>query len=151
MTQLSTEYDTTTLIVRPWADPVVEAIGHDPTSDYVELFWLGTLGPTATWLLRRLDAGLRTFPEGYELDLAETAMALGLSFTPGSSGPFTRSLSRLVMFGLAQPLTRGLAVRRKIPPLSQRQLARLPHHLRLLHDAGRPAREPGCSPMTETH
>jgi hypothetical protein len=138
MTQLPTEIDSATLVVRPWIDPVVEAIGYDPASEYVELFWLGTLGPTATWLLRRLDAGLRAFPEGYELDLAETASALGLSFSPGSSGPFTRSLGRLVLFGLAQPLARGIAVRRKIPPLTQRQLARLPHHLRRLHDAGQP-------------
>lgn len=135
MTQLPTDFDSATLVVRPWIDPVVEAIGHDPTSDYVELFWLGTLGPSATWLLRRLDAGLRTFPDGYELDLAETAGALGLAFSPGAGGTFLRALNRLVMFGLAQPLSRSIAVRRKIPPLSQRQLARLPQHLRTLHDS----------------
>jgi len=35
-----------TLIVMPWHDPVVEAVGYDARSSYVELFWLGILGPT---------------------------------------------------------------------------------------------------------
>ena len=39
-----------TLVVLPWADPVIDPIGHDPRSRYVELFWLGVLGPTATLL-----------------------------------------------------------------------------------------------------
>ena len=47
-----------TVIVRPWIDPVVDPIGYDPHGRYVELFWLGVLGPTATWLLRRLAIGL---------------------------------------------------------------------------------------------
>ena len=44
--------------VRPWIDPVVDDDGHDPRSRYVEQFWLGVLGPTATWLIRRFAAGL---------------------------------------------------------------------------------------------
>ena len=68
-----------TLIVLPWHDPVVEAVGYDARSVYVELFWLGILGPTSTWLLRRLVTGLDAYPDGYELDLAETANALGIS------------------------------------------------------------------------
>ena len=51
-----------TLVVLPWADPVVDPIGHDPRSRYVELFWLGILGPTATLLLRRLADGLDVLP-----------------------------------------------------------------------------------------
>ena len=45
------------ITVRPWIDPVVDDDGFDPRSRYVEVFWLGVLGPTATWLLRRLVAG----------------------------------------------------------------------------------------------
>lgn len=37
-----------TLVVIPWNDPVVDSIGHDARSTYVELFWLNVLGPTAT-------------------------------------------------------------------------------------------------------
>ena len=34
-------------IVR-WADPVVDVVGHDLRSTYVERFWLPVLGPTTT-------------------------------------------------------------------------------------------------------
>jgi hypothetical protein len=32
--------------VTPWHDPVVEAVGHDLRSPYVERFWLALLGPS---------------------------------------------------------------------------------------------------------
>lgn len=126
-----------TLVVVPWHDDVVDAIGFDPRSHYVELFWLNVLGPTATWLLRRMVTGLDEYPGGYELDLAQTAGALGLTFTPGATNPFARSVHRCVMFGGAQPVPGGLAVRRKLPPVSARQLARMPEYLRANHDAWR--------------
>ena len=66
------------LIVLPWPDPAADAHGHDARGRYAELFVLPILGPTATWLLRRLVDGLEAFPNGYELDLDETARALGL-------------------------------------------------------------------------
>ena len=121
------------IVIRPWADPVDDAIGHDPHSRYVELFWLGILGPTSTWLLRRLAFGLDHYPDGYELDLAETATALGLSFVPGRHSPFLRSLQRCVLFGMANEGPYGLAVRRRVPPLARRQVDRLPPHLQAAH------------------
>jgi hypothetical protein len=123
------------IIVLPWPDPVVEAVGHDPRSPYVEQFWLGILGPSTTFLLRRMAAALDASPDGFELDLAETAGALGLAATGGRHSPFGRSLQRLVQFGLAQPHSRGLAVRRRLPPLSVRQLQRLPDRVQAAHDA----------------
>ena len=42
-----------TLPIRPWPDPLIEALGFDPRSAYVEQYWLGILGPSTTWLLRR--------------------------------------------------------------------------------------------------
>lgn len=122
-----------TLMIVPWHDPVVDAVGFDPRSTYVELFWLNVLGPTATWLLRRLVTGLDRYPLGYELDLDETARALGLGYTTGTSNPFTRALQRCAMFGVAQPFTGGMAVRRRIPPVSARHLGRMPSHLRAAH------------------
>jgi hypothetical protein len=47
-----------------WPDPVIDALGHDPRSWYVEQFWLSVLGPTSTWLMRRLAAGLDAAPGG---------------------------------------------------------------------------------------
>ncbi|HRE02543.1 MAG TPA: hypothetical protein PLV68_14680 [Ilumatobacteraceae bacterium] len=123
-----------TLVVTPWVDPVVEAVGFDVRSPYVELFWLGVIGPTSTWLLRRLVTGFDHFPDGYELDLAETAAALGLSLTQGAQSPFGRALNRCVMFGAAYQSATSLAVRRLLPPLSGRHLGRLPEHLRHAHD-----------------
>ena len=122
------------VVIRPWIDPVVDDDGHDPRSRYVETFWLGVLGPTATWLVRRLAAGLDRSPEGYELDLGATAQAMGLSFTEGRSSPFSRALQRCVMFGIAHPIPRGLAVRRRIPAVAHRHLRRLPDEVRAAHD-----------------
>ena len=127
--------DEPTLMVVPWHDPVVDSIGHDVRSAYVELFWLNILGPTATWALRRLATGLDRYPLGYELDLADTANALGLSYSPGTSNTFVRSLQRCVLFGATQPVPDGLAVRRRLPPVAERHLARMPASLRDEHRA----------------
>ena len=100
--------------ITPWIDPVVDRRGHDPRSTYVERFWLGTLGPTATWLLRRVAAGFDDDPAGYDLDLASTAQSIGLSFTRGQSSPFAKAFGRCVMFGLAHVRSDGYAIRRRI-------------------------------------
>jgi hypothetical protein len=122
------------LRIEPWDDPVVDRIGYPLRSDYVEQFWLGVLGPTSTWLLRRFDTVLGRHPAGFDLDLATLAGSLGLHFDPGQAGPFGRSIHRCVIFGLAQPIGSRLAVRRNAPPLSVRQVARLPQALRASHD-----------------
>ena len=118
-----------------WVDPVVDALGFDPRSDYVELFWLGVIGPSTTWLMRRLAAGLDRSPEGFTLDLIETARALGIGGHGGlgsRNSPFARTLVRACQFGLAQPNGAQLAVRRRLPPLNARQLERLPTRLQAL-------------------
>lgn len=120
-------------MVVPWLDPVVDSIGHDVRSAYVERYWLNVLGPTATWALRRLANGFDRYPLGYELDLAATASALGLSYSPGTSNTFVRSLQRCVLFGATQPVPGGLAVRRRLPPVAERHLARMPAELRDEH------------------
>src|SRR3954465_14208007 len=76
------------LHVVPWPDDVIDALGHDPRSNYAEMFWLGTLGPSTTWLLRRMVAGLDSQPDGYELSLSETATCLGLGNKGGRHSPF---------------------------------------------------------------
>ena len=121
------------LMILPWHDPVVDSIGHDVRSQYVELFWLNVLGPTATWALRRLVTGLERYPLGYELDAVETAGMLGLAYSTGTSSSFSRALQRCVMFGMALPMLGGLAVRRRVPPVAERHLARMPERLRTMH------------------
>lgn len=122
------------LSIRPWSDPIVDNDGHDPRSRYVERFWLGVLGPTATWLIRRLATELDRHPDGYELELEAVARSMGLSFSAGRSSPFTKALQRCVMFGLAHPLpSGGLAVRRRIPRVAHRHLRRMPPALQVEH------------------
>ncbi len=127
-------------MVTPWVDPVVDDDGFDARSRYVELFWLSVLGPTATWLMRRLVAGLEQSPDGYDLDLDATARAMGLSFTRGRSSPFGKALERCVMFGLAHPVDGGLAVRRRVPPVSHRHLRRMPDAVQAEHETWLAAR-----------
>ena len=125
-----------TLTIRPWPDPVIDSLGHDPRSHYVETYWLGILGPSTTWLLRRLAVGLEANPAGFELPLADTARCLGLGDKGGRHSPFMRALTRLVQFDLAQPHgDPELAVRRKLPPLNRRQVQRLPALLQAQHRA----------------
>lgn len=121
--------------IRPWIDPVVDPLGHDPRSEYVETFWLGVIGPTATWIMRRFAAGFDAEPTGYAIDLAETATTMGLSYTKGPSSPFGRALNRCVMFGLAQPTSDGFSVRRRVPQVAMRHLRRLPDEVQAAHDS----------------
>ncbi|HUQ63964.1 MAG TPA: hypothetical protein VM121_09425 [Acidimicrobiales bacterium] len=124
-----------TLSIRPWPDGVIDALGHDPRSQYVERFWLGILGPSTTWLLRRLATGLEEKPAGFDLQLAETAQALGLGARGGRHSPFMRALARCCQFDLAEARDDGvLAVRRKVPPLNRRQITRLPDPLQAAHE-----------------
>lgn len=124
-----------TLHIRPWPDPVIDAVGHDPRSTYVERFWLGVLGPSTTWLLRRVAAGLESSPAGFDLCLDDTARALGLGGT-GRQSPFVRALGRCCQFELAQVQDESvLAVRRKLPPLNRRQLVHLPEAIQAEHEA----------------
>jgi len=128
---------TGTLKLSPWPDPVIDRLGFDPRSAYVETYWLGTLGPSTTWLLRRLATGLEAAPDGFELDLPTCARELGLGDKGGRHSPFARSLARLVQFEIArwQPSDGTLEVRRRVPPLNRRQVMHLPETLQMRHNA----------------
>jgi hypothetical protein len=123
---------TTDLIVLPWHDADVDAIGFDPRSAYVEQFWLGILGPSTIWLLRRVATGFDHFPNGFEMPITDTAEALGLG-VGGRHSPFARTLMRCIQFNMAREESYGIAVRRRIPPLNERQVGRLPAPLRQAH------------------
>ncbi len=123
------------LWITGWSDPIVDLHGVDVRSHYVEHVWLGVLGPSTVWLLRRLVDGLDGQPDGYPLDLAETAAALGLG-GHGRNSPLIRSVGRACQFGLArQTGPAQLEVRRRVPPASHGQLAKLPDSARRVHDA----------------
>src|ERR1700724_1927473 len=92
----------TSLPVRPWLDEVYDAIGFDPRSAYVERFWLGILGPSTTWLLRRVAAAFDRSPDGFELPLSDTAREIGLGDKCGRHSPFVRAIARSCQFEMAR-------------------------------------------------
>ncbi len=120
-----------------WKDSLVEHDGYAIDDPYIEMFWLPVLGPTATWLLRRLAGGLQQQPDGYMVDMADLARGIGVTYTPGRHNPFARALNRCTMFGAAQQIAvqplRTIAVRSVLPQLPVRHLSRLPHPLRVAH------------------
>ena len=129
-------FPTDRLRIERWDDPLVDKLGHDPRSSYVETYWLGILGPSACWLLRRLADGLDADPDGFDLDLAETATAIGLRLTGGRHAPFLRTLGRLCQFKMARQCGPDvLEVRRHLPPLTLAQVERLPPTLLDRHRA----------------
>jgi hypothetical protein len=121
-------------IIRPWIDPVVDRRGFDPRGAYVERYWLGVIGPTATWIMRRFAECFDIHPDGFVLDLDHTATSMGLSFTKNVASPFGKALNRCVMFGVAQPTSDGFTVRRRLPSVAQRHLRRLPEDVQAEHD-----------------
>ena len=121
------------LRIRPLHDPVLDRLGHDPRSEYVEQYWLSILGPSAVLLLRRLAIQFDREPAGFDLDLVECAQELGLGARGGKHSPMWRTLDRICRFGLATRNGANLSLSRHLPPLSLRQIERLPAHLRTEH------------------
>lgn len=123
-----------TVTIRPWTDEVIDRLGFDPRSPYVERFWLGIIGPSVTWLIRRIAAGFDASPDGFEMPLGETARALGLGDPGGRNSAFFRTLNRMVQFELARVSGPAeLEVMRRLPPLSRRQTTRLSPALQEAH------------------
>ena len=118
------------LFLRSWADPVIDLVGYDPRSPYVERFWLPVLGPSTIWLLRRLASLLEERPGGSVVETARLARELGIGERTGPAAPFARTVKRCVDFQMARWEEPALAVRRRLPPLAQRHLRRLPDPLR---------------------
>ncbi len=120
--------------VVPWPDPVADASGFAANSAMVEWCWLPVVGPSGTWAYRRLVSALAANKGAYDQDLAELAHWLGLGAGVSPNAPVSRTLLRLVRFGLAGVTgTRTLAVRRTAPPLRSSQLDRLNPRLQRVH------------------
>ncbi len=118
------------LSVEGWHDPVIDELGHDPRSTYVERFWLPILGPSTVWFLRQLADRLDSRPDGFDLDLVETAQSLGVGMRGGRHSPMLKTVERSCRFGAARMIgTTGLAVRRRLAPLTRAQAERLPQSL----------------------
>ena len=121
--------------VKPWPDPVLDVLGHDPRSWYAETFWLPTLGPTALLLMRHLADRFEQTPEGVDLPIADTAAALGLGPRDSQNSPLMKSITRLHQFELActDEVEATISVRRALPPVQRRHVRRLPVPLQARH------------------
>ena len=123
------------LRIEPWADPVIDERGYDPRSEYAEWFWLAVVGPSSIWLLRRIAATFDHRPDGFDLEVAECAAALGLTGGAGQHATFLRTVRRMCQFHLARRIDRDtVQVRRRLPPLTRSQVLRLPSSLRVAHE-----------------
>ena len=141
-----------TVSVEPWPDPVIDELGHDPRSAYVERFWLPVLGPSTVWFLRRLADQLDRQPEGFELDLVDTARCLGVGMRGGRNSPMLKTIERSCRFGAARMHgTTSIAVRRRLAPLTRAQVERLPEPLQREHTIWltRPRSTPTVEQMKE--
>lgn len=138
------------ITVVPWGDDLLDRFGHDPRSPYVERFWLGVLGPSGTWLLRSFAHRFDAEPEGFTIDLKDTARTLGIGSRGGPNGALYRTLERVMAFGFARFLDeQTLAVRLRMAPLNRRQLQRLPRERQREHDAWLAAQAASPTPSVD--
>lgn len=120
------------LAVIAWPDPAVQAVGHRPGSAYIEGVWLGVLGPSATWAWQRL-ARLAATGTNQTVDTVDLAVSLGLGANLGPNAAISRTLGRLVAFGVAERADAVIAVRTALPDLPARHTGRLSATARLAH------------------
>ena len=126
------------LQILPWPDPVIDRVGVDPLAEYVERFWLGIVGPASVLLVRHLATRFEEEPDGFELDLTDTARLLGLGTGLGRWGPMQRTIHRCVGFGFARRWGDDrLLARRRLPHVTRQQLARLPETRQAEHERWR--------------
>lgn len=121
-----------TITIARLTDPVVDRHGFSVASDYTEKFWLPTLGPTATWLLRHIAPHTEGGAE-YEVDVDTLGRSVGLVDPKGEK--LAATLRRLETFGHGRQ--RGAThwrVRAFLAPLTRRQVDHLPEQLRHEHD-----------------
>lgn len=107
----------------------VETDWYEPTSAYVELFWLPTVGPTATWLYRRLASVTVEARGPVAFDVADLAAQLGVR-----PGAIRHTLERLVRFGLAYQWSAvTFGVPSTAPRLMSHHVSHLPASLQEAH------------------
>jgi hypothetical protein len=99
-------------------------------AEYVELYWLPTVGPTSLWLLRRLVSWRALMPTTVAVDDVGAYLGVGVTAT-------RRALARLLSFHLigCDLPSRQLGVWPTVPSLHPSLIARLPAELVRLHRA----------------
>jgi hypothetical protein len=125
-----------TITVTAWNDPLVETHGFGPRHPYVEGVWTCILGPSAVLCYRRLGPLVELGSDDIDVDVVDLAVSLGLGEGTGRHAAITRTLERLVAFGIARWLADGrYAVRRALAPLPEHRARRLSLSARRFHEA----------------
>jgi len=101
---------------------------------YIELLWLPVVGPSTTWLLRRLAGLASVSPAGCKVVLAELSESLGLGLAAGQNSSMQRSVRRLIRFGLADWTAGTLEVAGTVPPIPNVYLHKMSVGLVRSHD-----------------
>ncbi len=96
-------------IKRIWVKPWTYSAGSESDRDrfsarspYVETFWLSTLGPTTTWIVRRISLELEASSGGFWLDAVEWARWLGVSESTSLRSPLVSAVFRSIRFGVSR-------------------------------------------------
>lgn len=122
-----------TITIEALTDPVIDQFGHHVSSLYCETFHLPVIGPTALWLLRL--AARHTTDGPWAVEASDLGKALGLGGSFHKNSPLHRTFDRLKSFRCADGgwnTTWRLATH--LPPLTRRQLDRLPATLQAEHN-----------------
>ena len=127
------------LAVVAYEDPVIEQLGFGPDDPYIEQCWVTIVGPSTSWMWRRLArVAIQTGTVPAVVDTTDLLLSIGLGEGLRKNSPGARTVARLVAFDLAK---RGggdggvLAVRRALPRLCERQARHLPLSVRTYHDS----------------
>ena len=83
------------LTVRAWSTDRGVAL-FPVQHEYVEMLWLPVIGPSSTWLLRRLGSWALAFPDGVSVVLPELSESLGLGWTAGVHSSLQRSMVKSI-------------------------------------------------------
>jgi hypothetical protein len=123
-----------TITITAWDDPLVEAHGFGPRHPYIE--GTGILGPSAVLCYRHLGPLVELGLDDLDIDVVDLAVSLGLGEGTGRHAAITRTLARLVAFGVARWLPDGrYAVRRALAPLAEHRARHLSASARRFHQA----------------
>lgn len=113
------------LKLMPWRDPLVEERGFGPRSMYVEMCWLPVMGPTTTWLYRRLGSWAEFNQDGVTIDTVDLASSMGLGESLARNAGIARAIGRLIRFDAARWQANELHVRTALAPLTVRAAEQL--------------------------
>jgi hypothetical protein len=126
------------LVVVAYEDPVIERLGFGPDDPYIEQCWVAIVGPSASWMWRRLArVATKTGIVPAVVNTTDLLLSIGLGEGLRKNSLGARTVARLVAFDLAKQGGRDgsvLAVRRALPQLCERQARHLPLSVRTYHD-----------------